>query len=187
MKKAIIFDLYDTLIKINVKTKPYLYLLNNSTNVDKGATLNRIVTDNFTAEDLFWYFGTSEFDTINFQNKLDTELSSVDAFSDTYSVLTRLSNKYRLFLLSNLATPYKQPFYDLQLSGYFEKVFFSCDEGDKKPNPSFYKKVVDYSKLDKSEIIMIGDNIVSDYKGAMDCGIDAILKNNELRYVTKDL
>ena len=90
-------------------------------------------------------------------------------------------------MLSNLATPYKQPFYDLQLSGYFEKVFFSCDEGDKKPNASFYQKVVDYSKLDKSEIVMIGDNIVSDYKGAMDCGIDAILKDNELRYVTKDL
>jgi FMN phosphatase YigB (HAD superfamily) len=29
MKKAIIFDLYDTLLQIEVKAKPYIYMLNH--------------------------------------------------------------------------------------------------------------------------------------------------------------
>ena len=88
-----------------------------------------------------------------------------------------------------MATPYKAPFYTCGLSQYFEKAFFSCDEKDKKPNGSFYQKVLNYSKLEKSDIIMVGDNPISDIKGANDFGIDAILrvKNKSLEVILKDL
>ena len=191
MKKAIIFDLYDTLITVHDKTNPYLYLLSTckeKTQYDNRYILNHIVTDDFTTEELILYFKLG-LDIDYFHSLLNTELDSAQSMPTTYKVLTKLSEKYRLFLLSNLATPYKGPYYSLGLKRYFEKAFFSCDEKDKKPNASFYQKVLDYSGLEKKDLIMIGDNPISDIKAAHEFGIDSILKekNKTLEQTVKDL
>jgi putative hydrolase of the HAD superfamily len=126
-------------------------------------------------------------DTAHFLKLLDEEVESVQPFSDTYEVLRRLKDKYRLFCLSNLATPYKYPYYKLDMENYIEKAFFSCELTDKKPNASFYDKVVKHSGLNKEDFIMIGDNPLSDVKGAQDYGIEARLKDKSLLEITADL
>ena len=177
-KKAIIFDLYDTLLKVHRKTDPYLYLISTSRDkYDTKNVLNTVITENYTTPELKEYLGLS-LDVDYFHMLLNIEIESTQTLPGTYTALTRLSEKYRLFLLSNLAVPYKGPYYKLGLNRYFEKAFFSCDEGDRKPNASFYQKVLDYSKLNKEDLLMIGDNPISDYKGAKDFGIDAILKES---------
>ena len=181
-KKAIIFDLYDTLIRVHKKTNPYLYLLStcrNKTAYNSSYIINHIVTDDYSTEELIQFFDLG-LDVDYFHSLLNTELDSTMALPTIHVALTKLSEKYRLFLLSNLATPYKEPFKQLNLNTYFEKAFFSCDEKDKKPNASFYQKVLDYSGLEKKDLIMIGDNPISDVKAAHDFGIDSIQKRKDI-------
>lgn len=193
MKKAIIFDLYDTLITIPRKTKPYSYLLSHiNTQTSSSFIVNRIMKEDINS--IIFIRQLSEtgilnksFEEIKFLSLLDEEVENAVIFPDTHNVLLRLKEKYRLFLLSNLSTPYKYPYYILDLDDYFEKAFFSCECFDKKPNASFYQKILDYSCLNKEDLIMIGDNPISDVKGATDFGIDAILKDKRLEEVTKHL
>jgi len=194
-KKAIIFDLYDTLIKIDKKSKPYLYLLNNLNpygDVDTKTVINHVMTTDIRPIKLIEQMLDlslldSNFKTNEFLKLLDAEVESTTVIFNTYKSLAHLKGRYRLFLLSNLSTPYKYPYYRLNLENWIEKPFFSCDERDKKPNASFFQKVVDYSGLHKEEFIMIGDNPISDYKAATDFGMKAILKDRDLFELVKYL
>ncbi len=188
MKKAIIFDLYGTLIKINKKTNPYLYLLSKSDYFYRNKIGLSIITDNYTTEELISNNNLSV-DKHYFNSLIRTEIDSVAPLPGVYGCLSKLSEKYRLFLLSNLSVPYKEPYYSLDFDAYFERAFFSCDEHDKKPNYSFFEKILTYSKLEKEEIIMIGDSILSDVEGAKNFGIDYIhiKKNDKLEDLIKYL
>lgn len=192
MKKAIIFDLYDTLLTVKNKSNPYIYLLNNCSGNSKDI-ITDLITNDYSSTGFINYLEMikllkSPVDKVEFLKLLDQEVESVEYYPDTVRVLARLKQKYRLFCLSNLATPYKYPYYRLNLENYMEHAFFSCDEEDKKPNPSFFQKVIDYSGLQKEDFIMIGDNPISDIKGAIDFGIEARLKKNiTLEELTKDL
>ena len=128
-----------------------------------------------------------EIDLIPYQKDLQDEIMSIRLFDDTLKTLERLKGKYRLFLLSNLATPYKTCYIELGLDQFIEKPFFSCDLGDKKPNASFYNMVVEYSQMAPVDLLMIGDNPVSDYQGALNAGIKSILKDKPLSQITINL
>lgn len=195
MKKAIIFDLYDTLLKIEIKKKPYLYLLEHlipNSEITSKDIVNYIMTNDETAlttikNMLDGGLLDGAFDTNIFLKHLDSELESTTIISGSYRVLQELKSKYRLFVLSNLSTAYKYPYYKYSLDNWIEKSFFSCECNDKKPNASFFQKVIDYSGLQKQDFLMIGDNPISDVKAANDFGIDARLKDKTLREIVKDL
>lgn len=195
MKKAIIFDLYDTLVKIEKKSKPYLYLLNNlnpGIQIPPKYVINHIMTNDvaalkYVSQLIDVNILLEDFDEKHFLKLLDEEVESTAIIQGTYKALNNLKGKYRLFLLSNLATPYKYPYYKLNLENWIEKAFFSCDEKDKKPNASFFQKVIDYSGLNKEDLIMIGDNPITDVKAANDFGIEAILKNDDINNIIEPL
>jgi len=195
MKKAIIFDLYDTLLKIEKKSKPYLYLLNHVVPMDVSQKdiINHLMTNDLPAIRFITQIQDiglldEQFEQHTFLKYLDAEVESTSVISGTFRVLDKLKNAgYRLFILSNLATPYKYPYYKYNLDKWIEKAFFSCDCKDKKPNASFFQQVVDYSGLNKEDFIMIGDNPISDVKGAVDFGMEALLKNKDLYVLTQYL
>lgn len=175
-KKGIIFDLYGTLIEIQKKSKPYLYLLSYckkdakeiirevmTTDLVPLGYIQRLEKENILKEG---------FDSTFFLKLLDDEVESVKPIYSVYRALRELKQKYRLFVLSNLATAYKFPYYTLNIEDYIEKAFFSCEYGNIKPDPLFFEEVINYSGLKKEELIMIGDNLTSDIKGAKDFGID---------------
>ena len=191
-KKAIIFDLYDTLIETRNKTNPYLYLLANCNNTNTKEIINDVMMNNYTSYEFILKLqktiGPNSISVTEFNKLLDAELESTVTFKDTFHVLRTLKSKgYRMFLLSNLATPYKYPYYKLHLDVFIERAYFSCEEHDKKPNASFFQKVVDFSGLKKEEFLMIGDNFISDYSAANNFGMDALLKVNDLESLIKDL
>jgi len=191
--KGIIFDLYDTLIYCprELKKKPYKRFFSDIglTKKEMGDWVNRVMTNNFeTFEDIKKAINPDlEMDLSIYQQDLQDEVMSTRLFDDTLKTLERLKSKYRIFCLSNLATPYKTCYFELGLNDLIEKPFFSCDLGDMKPNASFYNMVVEYSQLSPKELIMIGDNPVSDYEGALNAGIKAILKNKSLSEITINL
>jgi putative hydrolase of the HAD superfamily len=191
MTKGIIFDLYGTLLETKIKTKPYLKLFRSLGLTKEEMTFwsHEVQTKNFNSfEELKEqikpgsniYTGQLEYD-------VEEEIEFTFVYSDTIQTLKRLKPNYRLFLLSNIATPYKQCFYNEGLDEYFEKVFFSCDIGFRKPETGAYQNILDYSGLKPKQLLMIGDSKVSDYEGAMNAGIPAILKDKDLSILTQNL
>jgi len=191
MTKGIIFDLYGTLLETKIKTKPYLKLFRSLGLTKEEMTFwsHEVQTKNFNSfEELKEqikpgsniYTGQLEYD-------VEEEIEFTFVYSDTIQTLKRLKPNYRLFLLSNIATPYKQCFYNERLDEYFEKVFFSCDIGFRKPETGAYQTILDYSGLKPKQLLMIGDSKVSDYEGAMNAGIPAILKDKDLSILTQNL
>jgi len=195
MKKAIIFDLYDTLLKIEVKKKPYHYLLEHliaNTEITSKDVINHVMVNDepvlpFVNNMIDVGLLDKNFDKNIFLKHLDSEVETTAIISGTYRVLQELKCKYRLFVLSNLSTPYKYPYYKYNLDNWIEKSFFSCECNDKKPNATFYQQIINYSGLQKEDFLMIGDNPISDVKSAKDFGIDARLKDKNLRELVKDL
>lgn len=193
MNKAIIFDLYDTLVYCPKESKknPYKRFFSDIglTKQQMGEWVDRVMTNNFDSfEDIKNAINPEmEIDLTPYQQDLQDEVMSTRLFDDTLNTLGRLKTKYRIFCLSNLATPYKTCYNELGLDQFIEKPFFSCDLGLKKPDPSFFKMVIEYSHLSPKDFIMIGDNPVSDYQGALNSGIKAILKDKPLSQVTIDL
>lgn len=190
MTKGIIFDLYDTLIYTVDRKNPYMAFFNSLglTKVEKSEWINNVLTQDYESfDEIGSIIKKSIVHTQHYQKLLEEECDNTFLFPDTISTLKRLSKKYRIFLLSNISTPYIKCYYDLGIDAYIEKPFFSCKIGFRKPNPMSFQSVIDYSGLPPRELLMIGDSFRSDYEGALNVGIKAILKNDSLEKLTIDL
>ena len=190
--KGIIFDLYNTLIYSDEsRTSPYSQFLGSLglTKKESSKWIDRILTENFNSlDDIKKIINPkSPINTDIYEFKIQEEIDSTIVFDDTYSTLEILSKKYKLFLLSNVATPYKKCFYNLSLDKYIDNPFFSCDLGYRKPQKELFEIVIKHSGFNPNELIMIGDSLRSDYQGALDCGIPSILKNKSLSLILSDL
>ncbi len=58
---------------------------------------------------------------------------------------------------------------------YFSFLIFSDEVEMSKPSAGFYMRIWENTTLQKSEILHVGDNIVNDYQGAIDFGLNALL------------
>ena len=166
--KIIVFDLYNTLVEIKKPSKFFLTLFKaskTSFNLDISSYLNLVMTKG--VEELKQIL-PSDFKELYAKNEtlLKKELESVIVYDEVFQVLSNLQKHFRLFLISNLASPYKKPVFDTDLHLFFEQMIFSCDVGILKPNISIFKKVETITKAKPNEILMIGDSFKSDIKGA---------------------
>lgn len=191
MKGAIIFDLFNTLIYNKVKRDPYTHLFSklsmSKTEISKWIDI--LITNNYDDIEQFYKHINvkADIDFSELNRMLDDELYNTVLFDDTLSSLQALSGQYKLFCLSNIATTYKKPYFDLGLNKYIEQVFFSCDLGYRKPSKEIFDVVIDYIGMDKSQIIMIGDSYSSDFLGATNAGIRPILKDRKLSEIIREL
>ncbi len=63
---------------------------------------------------------------------------------------------------------------------FFRDVFISEEIGYSKPDPHFFIHVTkQYKKVKKNEILIVGDSLSSDIKGAHICGLDSVWFNPE--------
>lgn len=99
---------------------------------------------------------------------------------NSYEILKELSSEYVLCAITNgtLEAQTKK----LENSGlnkiFGEKVFISDQIGIEKPNIGFFNAV--FSKLnikDKSQVLVIGDSLTSDIRGAINAGVDSVWYN----------
>lgn len=97
-------------------------------------------------------------------------------------LLNSLKSKYRIFLLSNTnETHITQLESDLHkehryknLEPFFEKVYYSCRIGMRKPDSDIFKFVLNQNKLNAHETIFIDDS-PQHIKGALNTGIQSYL------------
>lgn len=188
--KSIIFDLYNTLLYTEYKAKPYLNLFRTLglTKEEMNFWRDKVMSENFSFEELKEVIrpGSNVY-TTQYEYDVKEENESTHLFDDTECVLNELSKKYDLYLISNIATPYKECFYNLGLDRWIKDPIFSCDVGYSKPDPNIYKIVIERSGLQPGQLLMIGDSVRADYEGALNCGIKSILKDKPLKLILPDL
>ena len=96
-------------------------------------------------------------------------------------LLKYLSSKYTVCVETN--SHYNQQMARLKLAGldlYVHHLFTSNEIGYEKPYKEFYAACLEkLGNPDKSEVIMIGDSINADVKGAWEFGIKAIWFNSK--------
>ncbi len=100
-------------------------------------------------------------------------------FPDTIECLESLKKAgKKIYLLSNAQRSFTwQELVNTGLVPYFDGILISSDEGCMKPDPSFYDICCERFGLEKSESIMIGNELKSDIAGAKAAGIDAFYIN----------
>ena len=178
--EAIAFDLFNTLVYVDSPTRPYKWLFDilSLSEQERQNVKKRILTNNTTK--ITSGFPRKYCDALNplnaeFKKRVDTEVNSAKLYPDTMSVLNILSSALPLYLISNLATPYKEVVYKLGIDKYFTSILFSCDRKVAKPSPKIFSQLKEVTRLPSSKILMVGDSYTSDYLGSQNAGLKSIL------------
>lgn len=99
-------------------------------------------------------------------------------FVDTDRTLAGLRSRgYRLAVLSNWDQSLHRILAVQGLTGYFEVVIASLEEGVEKPERFIYEVLLERLGCAPEEVLHVGDNPVDDVEGATDAGLHALLLN----------
>src|SRR5690606_2361270 len=97
-------------------------------------------------------------------------------FDGATELLDYLKTKYRLHIITNGFDEVQyHKIKNANIGHYFTTVTNSEMAGVKKPNPVIFEYALKLANAKKESSIMIGDCIDADVKGALNCGLDAIL------------
>jgi len=111
----------------------------------------------------------------DFLAKASTKKNVIEGGKD---ILEYLYPKYNMYILSNgFQEVQSHKMNNAQLNPYFKKVILSDHIGKNKPHPDIFNYALEEAKADKSDVIMIGDNMGTDILGAKNSGIDQIWFN----------
>lgn len=190
MIKAIIFDLYNTLIYFDKEVRTYKNLFSDlgiDSELELKLAKKLVMTKNFNSlEELVQELKPNTDISLNLhKNQIQSKIDSVQLYPETISVLKILKNNgLKLGLISNSAFNYKSPFYKLGLDKYFDIAIFSFEVGLQKPDPEIYKLLLDNLNIRPDEAIMVGDKFVEDVQAPQELGIKGILCSRDKN--TKD-
>jgi putative hydrolase of the HAD superfamily len=107
-------------------------------------------------------------------------LATSKIYEDTYESLNDLTKSFKLIAISNLPFGSPRHYFQNELSKYNISQFF-CDQvycrdvGYRKPHKLVFQFALHKNHLSKDEVVMIGDRLDWDIKGAEENGIQAIL------------
>ncbi|MBS1636343.1 MAG: HAD family phosphatase [Bacteroidetes bacterium] len=189
--KNIIFDLGGVII--NLDTPRTLHEFNK---LSASVAFESIYTQ-LNQTPLFDDFDKGHISEHDFFETLQKELQShtpvhklVDAWNamlldfpiHRLNMLRELKNDYRLFLLSNTNETHVRAFENILLQShqipnlepFFEKVYYSCRMGMRKPDSEIFEFVLNENGLQASETLFI-DDTQKHVNGATGCGIRARL------------
>lgn len=103
---------------------------------------------------------------------LRAELDAVALAPGAATLLNFLKRRgHRLGLVSNLASPFKEPVRRFGLEPLFDAVAFSCDEGCTKPDPEIYRRALARLGVEPSEALFVGDSFPNDVKAPAALGM----------------
>ena len=166
--KVVVFDLYNTLIETGHSENFFRDIYKRS-ETGFGITFSAY-SDYLLKNKLEEVIKIlpKEFEDLlrKYETELLQQIDSVKLYPESIEVLNSLSSKYELYLISNLASPYKAPFFKFGLANYFKDCIFSCDTGFIKPDRKIFKIVEQRSGCSGNSILMVGDSKKSDIKGS---------------------
>lgn len=177
--KAVVFDLYGTLIHNSIKTQPYLRLFSELgllENESRDAYYFALTGSFGSLEEFVGKIRPgSKIDVGKYEEGIRQETESASLYPEATKVLDELKARdFKLGLISNLSTPYKRPVFDLGLDAYFDKMIFSCDVKSRKPEREIYERMLNELSMEPQFVMMTGDNARDDVEGPKSAGIDAV-------------
>ena len=188
--KNIIFDLGGVLFDIN-------YHLTQKAFEDLGVQDFDSMYSQASADKLFQLLETGRIKEAQFYQQLNksagldlTDAQINDAWNsmllgfreESLDFLSELGKRYRIFLFSNTNVIHMEKFHEIYLekkrakpfNDLFEKPFYSCEIGLRKPDVSAYQYVLDHININPAETSFIDDSI-QNVQGAKDAGMNSIL------------
>ncbi|HLQ95535.1 MAG TPA: HAD family hydrolase [Pseudogracilibacillus sp.] len=135
-----------------------------------------------------WFYGLKDLDvedealaeSLALQFPIERK-KHVYLYDDTIDILTKLSNQgYPLLMLTNGSADLQQTKLSLspELAPFFEHIVISGDFGTGKPSIEIFNYALNLLKVEKHEVLMVGDNLMTDILGASRAGIDSAWLNH---------
>lgn len=162
--KEITEEMIDTYTKIN---EEYWKKLERG-EVTKAQLLNgRFV-------DFFAVYGLDDIDVEKFRKEYQVNLGNIYSFrDDSLTICKSLQTKYKQYVVTNGVSATQRS--KLGLSGFAEVMnglFISEEIGAPKPEKAFFEYCLEHvQEKDISKILLVGDSLTSDIKGANSVGI----------------
>ncbi|PIN80471.1 hypothetical protein COV13_03540 [Candidatus Woesearchaeota archaeon CG10_big_fil_rev_8_21_14_0_10_32_9] len=201
MVKAIVFDLWGTIVETGVNPSPSkqvkYFLRVNAPFSDFILTFEHsFMTQEFESLKAGFENVVTDFNLrlpefvyeklVGMWNK-NTILSKM--YPEAEEVLADLRKSgYKIFLLANIDKfSYDQVKEKFKLEEIFDKVYPSFQTGLLKLNPESFNKILEENDLEAKDLVMVGDSVDSDIKAAEKAGITGILldRNNKREYENK--
>jgi putative hydrolase of the HAD superfamily len=100
-------------------------------------------------------------------------------YDETFHTLDYLQGKYQLLLLTNGSPDLQNTKLTItsELVPYFDQIVISGEYGKGKPDPGIFEYALTLMKLKKEEVLMVGDNLMTDILGANRTGIRSVWIN----------
>ncbi|TWT16067.1 HAD family hydrolase [Planomicrobium sp. CPCC 101079] len=107
--------------------------------------------------------------------------SSPFVYEETYRVLDRLKPDYQLLLLTNGSPQLQKTKLEItpEIAPYFDHIVISGAFGKGKPSPEIFHYALSKFDLAAEEVLMVGDNLLTDITGAEQAGIRSVWINRE--------
>ena len=185
MIKNIIFDLGGVIYELDFdRFNRNLTLLQQQPNPEE--IYSRLKQPSFFSD-----YERGRIDTVTFRDRMRAELNIVASddqidrawnsllvglFPDRLELITRLKSSFNLALLSNI-NPLHLEHINLEcrdLFNQFDRCFFSCELGTRKPEAKIFEIVLDRMGFVAEETLFIDDS-PPNIEGATNLGIKAIL------------
>ncbi len=123
-------------------------------------------------EQCSYEYDPSAFNDLYFRCLADTDF----VMDGAREILEYLKGRYELNIITN-GVGYIQTsrLNNSGLREYFDHLFISGEIGASKPSPVFFDHVLDtVHEKDRSKILVVGDSLTSDIKGAYNAGLDSV-------------
>jgi len=189
--KAVIFDLYKTLIYFQTEAKYYhkLFKAMDLNDEEYKNAKKLALTKKFNdLKELSKAIKPHHYvDAHDYEKYVKMELNSAVVFSETRDVLEELQSRdFQLGLISNATFHYESPLLTLDLDKYFSAVIFSFAVGMTKPNPDIFNLMLKKLNVSADETVMVGDNWRQDIEGARSVNIQTIYIDRENKHPERE-
>lgn len=108
-------------------------------------------------------------------------------YEETYEVLDQLKGKYTLLLMTNGSPSLQNIKLDItpQIAAYFDHILISGAFGKGKPDPSIFEHALEMVGLTADDVLMVGDNLMTDILGSSRVGMQSVWINREEKPISE--
>ncbi len=141
-------------------------------------TKEQLLTGRFV--DFFAEYGWQDIEVESFRKEFQSNLGNIYSFKDdSLTICKSLQTKYKQYIVTNGVSSTQRS--KLSLSGFadvMDGVFISEEVGVPKPDKEYFEYCLAHvEEQDRNKILLVGDSLTSDIKGANNVGIRACWYN----------
>ncbi|TQR19353.1 HAD family hydrolase [Psychrobacillus vulpis] len=110
-------------------------------------------------------------------------------YDETYEVLDQLKGKYTLLLMTNGSPSLQNTKLEItpEIAPYFDHILISGAFGKGKPDPSIFEHALNLVGLQANEVLMVGDNLMTDILGSSKVGMKSVWINRENKQASDEV